>query len=124
MTPVTAYNINTGKLYSIVPDGIQKFGKELNGVFIGTLSETSNIVNAPWALKEIEEGSLNVEKLVDHIITTIISIHHLPLHSNLYYEILSLVAPGTECFSPQKPPEYFKICKLFFFMIKKTKSLC
>ena len=85
-------------------DGIQNFGKELNGVFSITLSETSNIVNKTWALKEIERGSLNAEKLVDHIIATVISIHPLPPHSNAFHEILSLVAPGTESFSPEKPP--------------------
>ena len=74
-------------------DRIQKFVKELNGVFIRTLTETSNIVNVPWAMKEIEGGSLNAEKLADHIIAAIISIHPLLLYSNALYETLSLVAP-------------------------------
>ena len=65
-------------------------------IFIRTLSETSNVVNVPWALKEIEGGSLNAKKPVDHIIATIISIHPLPPHSNAFHDILSLVAPGTE----------------------------
>ena len=86
----------------------------MNGVFIRTLSETSNIVNVPWTLKEIERGSLNAEKLVDHKIATIISIHPLPPHSSAFHEILPLVAPGTESFSPEKPPEYFKAWKLLF----------
>ena len=64
---------------------IQILGKELNGVFIKTLSETSNIVNVPWALKETER-SLNAEKLADHIIATILSIHPLPPHSNAFHE--------------------------------------
>ena len=37
------------KLYAIMHDGTQKFGKELNGVI---LTEMSNIVNVPWELKE------------------------------------------------------------------------
>ena len=47
------HNQHCGKLYSIMHGEIQKFGKELNGVFIRTLSETSDIVNN-IALKEIE----------------------------------------------------------------------
>ena len=104
-------------------DRIQTFGKELNGVFIRTLSEMSNIINVPWALKEIEGGSLNAKKLVDHIIATIISIHPLPSNSNAFHEVLSLVTPGTEGFSPKKPSEYFKACKLLFHDEKKTKLL-
>ena len=103
-------------------DRIQKFGKELNGAFIRTLSETSNIVNVSWALKEIEGGSLNAKKLVDHVIATIISIHPLPSHSNAFHEVLSMVASGTEGFSPERPPEYLKLAN-FFFMMKKTKLL-
>ena len=95
-------------------DSIQKFGKKLNCVFIRTLSETSNIVNVPWALKEIEGEPLNAEKLVDHFIATIIPIHPLPSHSNAFHEILSLVAPGTAGFFPMKPLEYLKACKLLF----------
>ena len=83
-------------------------------IFIRNLSETSNVVNVPWALKEIEGGSLNAEKPVDHIIATVISIHPLPPHTNVFHDILSLVAPGTEGFSPGKPPEYFKACKRLF----------
>ena len=91
-------------------------------MFIRTLSETSNVVNVPWALKEIEGGSLNAKKPVDHIIATIISIHPLPPHSNAFHDILSLVAPGTEGFSPEKPLNILKLAN-FFFMMKKTKLL-
>ena len=47
----------------------------------------SNIVNVLWALEEIERGSLNPEKLVGHIIMTVLSIHPLPSHENAFYEI-------------------------------------
>ena len=60
------------------------------------------------------EESLNVKKLADHIVTTIISIYPLPPHSNAFYEILLLVAPVTESLSPEKPPKYLKACKLLF----------
>ena len=53
------HNQHCGKLHSIMHDRIQKLGKELNGVFIRTLSEMSNIVNVlgHWtALNEIEGG--------------------------------------------------------------------
>ena len=91
--PNILHDQHCGKLYSIMHDGIQKFRKELNGVFIRTLSKTLSIVNVPWVLKEIEGGSLNAKKLVDHIIATIICIHPLPSHSNAFHEVLSLVAP-------------------------------
>ena len=94
----------------------------MNGVFIRTLSKTSNIVNVLWALKEIEGGSLNADELVDHIIATIICIHPLPSHSNAFHEVLSLVAPGTEGLSPEKPLNILKLPN-FFFTMKKTKLL-
>ena len=108
-------NQHSGKNYSIMHDGIQKFSKELNGVFVRTLSEHIEIVNVPWALKEIKGGPLNVEKLVDHVNETIISIHPLPNHENAHYEISSLITPEDGNLFPEKPPDYFKACKLLYY---------
>ena len=105
------YNIlhqHSGKLYAVMQDGIQKFGKELNDVFTRTLTETSNIVNVPWALKEIEGGSLKAKKLVDHIIATIISIHSLPPHGDGFLKFCHW------WHRKLKTHEYFKASKLLF----------
>ena len=52
-------------------DGIMKFTRELNGVFIRLLQSQAekglSIVNLPWCLTEISGGSLNSDKLVEHI---------------------------------------------------------
>ena len=66
-------------------DGIQKFCKELNGVFVRSLSSSSLPVNISWSLTEIEGGSLNENKLVRHIICTIIEIK--PSKKNAYNEV-------------------------------------
>lgn len=42
-----------GMYYSIMNDGIQKFRKEFNGVFLRTLDKDFNISNLPWALTKI-----------------------------------------------------------------------
>ena len=58
-----------GKYYSIMHDGIQNFNKELNRIFVRTLStcvSSTKISNIPWSLKEIPGGSLNAQKLIAH----------------------------------------------------------
>ena len=94
--------------------GIQKFGKELNGVFVRTLTEDVKIVNVLWVIKEIKGGSRNAEKLIDHVIETIIFIHPLPNHENVYHEILSFVTPENVNMFPENPPDYFKARKLLY----------
>lgn len=52
-------------------DGMQKFSKELVGVFIRTVTTASKsikIVNIPWFLNQLHGGSLNTEKLVEHLL--------------------------------------------------------
>ena len=75
------YNIlvkqDSGTLFSIMHDGIQKFGMELNGVIIRTLSIDMSVVNVPWMLKDIYRGSMNADKLVFHLISVIGSVRHL-----------------------------------------------
>ena len=55
-------------------DGIQKFSRELNGSFVLSLSETNKIVIMPWGLTEIREGSLNAERLYNHLVHRMSSI--------------------------------------------------
>ena len=100
-------------------DGTQKFGKELNGVI---LTEMSNIVNVPWELKEGWGGSLNAEKLVDHIITTIIFIHPLPLPGNAFYEFCHWLPHELKVSLLRNPLNILKLPN-FFLMMKKTKLL-
>ena len=67
-----------GKIYSISNDGIQKFRRELNGSFVRTVGEEIKAVNVPWALTEIEGGSLNAVKLYDHLLRIISNVHPIP----------------------------------------------
>ena len=64
----------SGKWYSLMHDGIQKFSKELNGVMVRTLTEEFDISTVPWRLVEIPGGSLDSEKLTVHIVNMIKSI--------------------------------------------------
>ena len=69
--PFNALKGYYGKYYSFMHDGIMKFTRELNGVFIRLLQSQAekglSIVNLPWCLTEISGGSLNSDKLVEHI---------------------------------------------------------
>ena len=55
-------------------DGIQKFSKKLLGFFIltaTTLLKSIEIVNVPWCLNQVYGGSLNTDKLVEHLVDSI-----------------------------------------------------
>ena len=69
-----------GNIYSVFMDGIQKFCRELNGSFARTVDQDFNIVNIPWALTEIEGGSMNATKLMVEILAVISKIH--PISEN------------------------------------------
>ena len=53
----------TGKLYSIIYDGIQKISRELNGVMTRHTNPAMDPLTFPWSLTEIQGGSLNASKL-------------------------------------------------------------
>ena len=78
-----------GKFYSLMHDGIKQFAKELNGVYVITLSSstTSTISLVPWSLTEIPRGSLNAKKLVSHLIQLISTIR--PVKENAYVSVLN-----------------------------------
>ena len=61
-------------------DDLQKFSKELNGVFLRTIDDYSEgssytFTNISWVLIELEGGSLNIEKLISHVLKVIASVH-------------------------------------------------
>ena len=101
----------SGKIFSLMHDGIQKFSRELNGVMVRTLSEEMDVITVPWKLTEIEGGSLNSDKLVDHLIRMIGSIHPLQCQS-ADQEVSRLLLVNHEADSFPKPPLFFHICKL------------
>ena len=76
-----------GKFYSLIHDGIQKFAKELNGVYVRALSSStkSTISLVPWSLTEIPRVSLNSRKLVSHLIHLISTI--CPVKENAYVSV-------------------------------------
>ena len=55
-------------------DSIQKFSQEQNESMIQTVTSDNNNANIPWSLTNIEEGSLNPEIIVKHLIYHITSI--------------------------------------------------
>ena len=57
-----------------MPGSTQKFSKELLGVFIQTATTASKsieIVKVSWCLNQVDGGSLNSDKLVEHLIDSI-----------------------------------------------------
>ena len=61
-----------GKFFSVFNDGIQKYTREFNGVFIRTVDSSNfTIKNLPWALNEIPGGSMDSIKLVTTLLKTI-----------------------------------------------------
>ena len=80
--------VQSRRYYPLLYDGIQKFSKELNGVFIRSLSSAWNSLNIPWLLTEIERGSLSATKLVQHI-QTISQVK--PTKNNAYSEVPKLL---------------------------------
>ena len=87
-------NKHYGKYYSIMHDSIQKFSQELNGSMIRTVSSDNNVVNVPWSLTNIEGETLNVEKLVKHLIDLIASIK--PVINNAFSAVFTEVKKRTQ----------------------------
>ena len=109
--PYNQLNSHSGKYYSVSHDGIQKFSKELNGVFIRSLSTSSMPINVPWSLTEIEGGSLNAKKLIRHIIETIAEVK--PIKNNAFVSIEDAMKKQRSILVPEyRPPQFFKMCSL------------
>ena len=119
--PYAAVKGYNGKYFSLMHDGIQKFGMELNGVFVRVASYSSDVnesvevLNVPWGLKKIEGGSLNAEKLVFHLINIMNIIR--PIKNSAFQEVrgqLDLITKENKDFiAPDSPPpDFFKSCTL------------
>ena len=103
-----------GKYYSIMHDGIQKFSRELNGVFIRTVQlddDGVKIINIPWKLSEIPGGSLNATKLVTHLLKTIASVK-IPTKNAFDSFIQAQKNAGISDLESEFPPEFFKCCEI------------
>ena len=118
------YNIlKSNDLYSFMHDGIQKFGRELNGVFTRTLSLDMEVLNVPWSLSEIEGGSLNSEKLVTHVFEVIKSVK--PIINSADKDVSRILLQTIEPTDFPKPPKYFEVCTLLHFSVEsKVINLC
>ena len=115
--PFMALNGHYGRFYSIMHDGIQKFSMELNGVFIRALfskTEDISVVNIPWSLTKIPGGSLNTEKLINHLFKTIKSVYPLSENEKASTNFYQLLADerGVSITDAPQLPIYFDCCML------------
>lgn len=69
--PYHSLKDTNGQYYSIMNDGIQKFTKEFNGVFVRTVDVDINIKNLAWSLDKIPGGSMDSIKLVGQMLNII-----------------------------------------------------
>ena len=104
-------------------DGIQKFAKELNGVYVRTLSSstTSTISLVPGSLTDIPRGSLNAKKFVSHLTHLISTI--CPVKKNAHVSVLNHMSNqvAENSVISLSPPQYFKCCKLIHIDDKKIE---
>ena len=111
----------TGKLYSIIHDGIQKFSKELNGVMTRHTTPAMDPLTLPWSLTEIQGGSLNASKLCDHIFNTMKSIH--PVQDAADAAIVKSLSQYHNSLNVLQPPSYFKVCQVLHFSEEKKHTV-
>ena len=96
--------------FSIYTDGIQKFGRELNGAYARTATSNLEITNAPISLHEIEGGSLDQVKLAEEMLTVINNIKPIPsLEAANSSFRRSIILTGSDVLSFDIP-SYFKCC--------------
>ena len=74
-SPYNSLRGSFAKYYSVSNDGIQKFSMELNGVMIRTLNDDLKITNVPWALTEIDGGSMDANKLCSQVVNIISNVN-------------------------------------------------
>ena len=96
----------------VFTDGIQKFGKELNGAYARTADKELNITNAPISLHSIKGGSMNAEKLATDLISVIIEVKPIPESESAYACFIKDSVLGDLDEGPLSPPEYFKCCTI------------
>ena len=103
-----------GAFFSLMHDGIQKFGMELNGVIVRTINNDIDVVNVPWTLKMIPGGSMNADKLVIHLLKTIASLENLGSQS-ADKVIPHMLLRENDALSFPSPPIYFNACTVLHF---------
>ena len=99
-----------------MPGSTQKFSKELLGVFIQTATTASKsieIVKVSWCLNQVDGGSLNSDKLVEHLIESINKIR--PVQNNAFEEITikhqNILKTESKFVKPGTPPLFLKVAK-------------
>ena len=100
----------TGKLYSIIHDGIQNFSSEHNGVMTQHTTPAMDPLTLPWSLTEIQGGSLNASKLCDHIFNAMKSTHSVQDAADA--AIVKSLSQYHDSLNFLRPPSYFKVCQV------------
>ena len=122
VAPITSYNINT------VENFIQLCMTEYNNlernwmVYLLEPYQRHQVFLMFLGHWKKLRGSLNAEKLVDHKIAMIISIHPLPPHNSAFHEICHWLPQELKVSLLRNPLNILKLGN-FFFMMKKTKLL-
>ena len=93
-------------------DGIQKFSKKLLEVFIltaTTLSKSIEIVNVPWCLNQVYGGSLNTDKLVEHLVDSINKIRSVQNNSSeeITIKLENISKRESKLVKPSATPPFF-----------------
>ena len=113
------YLFFTGKLYSIIHDGIQKFSRELNGVMTQHTTPAMDPLTLLWSLTEIQGGSLNASKLCGHIFNKMKSIHSV--QDAAAATIVKSLSQYHNSLNVPRPASYFKVCQVLHFS-EETKT--
>ena len=101
---------------ALMHDAIQTFSWELNGVFKNYWwlfwRASHTITNIPWALTEIERGSLNTTKLISHVLKVKVAVHpetNPALHKFIEQDIRDNIAASH--IDLPWTPMYFECCQ-------------
>ena len=110
--------------YSVFCDGIQKFGRELNGSFARTADSELEVTNAPISLHSIQGGSMDRYKLAVDLMNII---HEIKPVSGVsaYSFFIKDTALGDRPEGVISPPQFFKCCKVINvdYNLKKLELL-
>ena len=96
-------------------DGIQKFSQELNGSFVRSVSARNKIVLIAGGLTEIREGSLNAERLYNHLLHGMSSTKPIKNSAFSEFEKKLELRAGTEDdinIPATSPTKFFKLCEV------------
>ena len=102
-------------LFLNMHDGIQKFSQELNGSFVRSVSARNKIVLIAGGLTEIREGSLNAERLYNHLLHGMSSTKPIKNSAFSEFEKKLELRAGTEDdinIPTAIPTKFFKLCEV------------